>query len=45
MGGGVSFGVAFTWKLEVLAILKEGCKKLPPLKKGWMGATKFFTLS
>ena len=41
-GGSTSFGVVFTWELEVLARVKWGHEKCPLFKKG---AKKSFTLS
>ena len=45
VGGTTSFGIVYTWKLEVLAILKGGGgrKKFPLFKR--RGGAKHFTLS
>ena len=40
-GGHNKFGVVFTWYIEVLAILKGGCKTFPLFERGDM---KCFTL-
>ena len=44
-GGTISLGVVFKQSLEVLAILKRGHTKYPPLKKKGGGGCNSFTPS
>ena len=43
-GGRKGFGVVFPQKLKVLAILKEGRKKCPPVKMGGGGENVYHVL-